>query len=58
MTRMKEVDFYYHCYRCKHKKVPEYEDPCMSCLKVSSRENSNKPIKFEEGSSQKNHANK
>ena len=44
----KFVDFYIYCQKCKHKNVIESEDPCHECLNEPVREDSRKPIKYEE----------
>lgn len=44
----KEVDFFQYCKKCKHKNVPQDQEPCTYCLDVSARENTKVPEKFEE----------
>ena len=46
----KEVRFDKYCHRCKHRDVPEWEDPCDECLQYPSNEFSHKPVYFEERS--------
>ncbi len=36
------------CDRCKHRDIPENDDPCEQCLDNPINENSEKPIYFEE----------
>lgn len=45
---MKEVLFNEYCYKCKYKNVIDTEDPCDACLTCAAREDSHKPIMFEE----------
>ena len=45
----KFVEFNEYCPRCKHKKVPETEDPCNECLTEPTNEYSHKPVRFEDG---------
>lgn len=42
----KEALFYWYCPQCKHKTVPEEEDPCNECLTYPSNENSHKPKNY------------
>ena len=44
----KEVYFWEYCKKCKYEKLPECEDPCWDCLIEAAREDSHKPVKFEE----------
>lgn len=44
----KEVRFDIYCPRCKHRDVPDWEDPCDECLEYPSNEHSRKPVFFEE----------
>lgn len=44
----KEVDFASWCKKCKHRRCSEDEEPCRECLDVPGREDSHKPIKWEE----------
>lgn len=44
----KEVDFFQYCKKCKHKNVPQDQEPCTYCLDISAKHNSKKPEKFEE----------
>ncbi len=44
----KEVFFIRYCPKCKHKDVPETEDPCNECLTEPANEYSHKPVKFED----------
>jgi hypothetical protein len=43
----KFVEFNEFCHRCKHKSVPETEDPCNECLTEPINEHSHKPVNFE-----------
>jgi hypothetical protein len=45
----KEVYFNQYCPKCKHKDVPETEDPCNECLTEPTNEYSHKPVRFEDG---------
>lgn len=44
----KEVYFDQHCKTCKFNKRPEKCDPCCECLANFCREESHKPIYWEE----------
>ena len=44
----KEVFFVKYCEICKHKDVPETEDPCNECLEHPSNKGSHKPVNWEE----------
>lgn len=46
----KEVFFIQYCHKCKHKDVPETEDPCNECLTEPVNEYSHKPVRFEDAS--------
>lgn len=48
MDYMKEVYYDQYCDSCKHKDVPEAEDPCHDCLNEPARQYSHKPAKYEE----------
>ena len=37
------------CHNCKHKDVSPSDDPCSECLDNPAREDSRKPVKWEEG---------
>ena len=43
----KEVYFNQYCPKCKHKDVPETEDPCNECLTEPVNEYSHKPVRFD-----------
>ena len=45
---LKEVDFFQYCKKCKNKNVPQDQEPCTYCLDTSARNNTRKPVKFEE----------
>ena len=45
----KFCDFYTYCKTCKHKDVPETEDPCDECLRVPAREFTFKPFNYKRG---------
>jgi hypothetical protein len=47
-SNLKLVQFQEYCTKCKNKKTPETEDPCNECLTYPARENTRKPLKFEE----------
>lgn len=49
LLRDKEVYFHEYCPKCKHKDLPDSEDPCDICLENPSNEWSHKPLYFEEG---------
>ena len=42
------VEFEKYCDTCKHKDSPDSEDPCDECLGSPAREDSRKPINWEE----------
>lgn len=44
----KIVEFELYCSKCKHYNSSDADDPCDYCLSVSARENSRRPIKYEE----------
>lgn len=46
---MKEVYFSKYCSLCKHKNVVETEEPCNECLACGAREDSHRPLNYEEG---------
>lgn len=43
-----EVNFRKYCDICKHRDLPEWEDPCNDCLAEPSNIDSKKPIYFKE----------
>lgn len=45
----KEVYFHLYCSNCKHSDKKEYEDPCNECLNSECREDSHKPLMYQEG---------
>lgn len=45
----KEVLYGNYCHVCKHRRLPENEEPCEECLTNSMRYASHKPIHFEKG---------
>lgn len=45
---MKFVDFDEYCKHCKNKKMSENDDICNECLTISARENTHKPVNFED----------
>lgn len=45
----KEVNFNRWCRRCKHRRLPENEEPCEECLTNPVNYDSHKPVKFERG---------
>lgn len=44
----KIVEFELYCPKCKHYDSSDADDPCDYCLSVPARENSRRPIKYEE----------
>lgn len=44
----KIVEFELYCSKCKHYSSSDADDPCDYCLSVPARENSRRPIKYEE----------
>lgn len=42
------IDFDIYCPKCDHERKNEGEHPCCDCLDTPAREDSNKPIYFEE----------
>ena len=44
----KLVEFDKYCVSCKHKRVPQTEEPCNECLTNPVNEDSHKPVLFEE----------
>jgi hypothetical protein len=44
----KIVEFELYCSKCKHYDSSDADDPCDYCLSVPARENSRRPIKYEE----------
>ena len=47
-TMEKIVEFELYCSKCKHYNSSDADDPCDYCLSVPARENSRRPIKYEE----------
>lgn len=45
---LKIVRFDKHCETCKHKGLPESEDPCFDCQFDPVNMNTDKPTKWEE----------
>jgi len=45
---VKFVNFYKYCSSCKHKELKDYEDPCNECLDNPARDQTEKPIHWEE----------
>lgn len=45
---MKIVDFNTYCKTCKNKNLSESERPCSECLAEPARQNSHKPVRWEE----------
>lgn len=50
----KEVRFDLYCSKCKHKKLPEIDEPCYECLKNPVNLHSRKPVNFEEENNNEN----
>ena len=44
----KIVEFELYCSKCKHYNSSDADDPCDYCLSIPARENSRRPIKYEE----------
>jgi hypothetical protein len=44
----KIVKYDEYCDKCKHKDIPEDEDPCNECLTEPVNEDSRKPINYKE----------
>lgn len=44
----KIVEFELYCSKCKHYDSSDADDPCDYCLSIPARENSRRPIKYEE----------
>lgn len=47
-TMEKIVEFELYCSKCKHYDSSDADDPCDYCLSVPARENSRRPIKYDE----------
>ena len=47
-NEMREVYFDKYCKKCKHYELNEVKDPCNECLAESYREETEKPLYFEE----------
>ena len=41
------VMFEKYCHRCKHRDIPDHEEPCYGCLTISCMTNTRQPINFE-----------
>lgn len=48
LSMEKIVEFELYCSKCKHYNSSDADDPCDYCLSVPARENSRRPIKYEE----------
>lgn len=44
---IKLVEFDKYCTKCKHKRVPQTEEPCNTCLTNGVNEDSHKPVMWE-----------
>lgn len=53
-TMEKIVEFELYCSKCKHYDSSDADDPCDYCLSVPARENSRRPIKYEENKNKNN----
>ena len=42
------VEYHEYCSRCKHKNTDAIKEPCNTCLEESVRDNSKRPLNFEE----------
>lgn len=49
----KIVNYYKYCKLCKNNNTDETKEPCNSCLSQPYRQNSYKPIMFEEANNKK-----
>ena len=47
-ANMKEVEFNEYCKKCKYDATDETDNPCNECLIYGMRENTKKPLYFEE----------
>lgn len=47
-SKDKIVAFHEYCYKCKHRDLYGYEEPCNECLNNPTNVNSRKPVKYEE----------
>ena len=47
MMATKLVEFDKYCTKCKHKRVPQTEEPCNTCLTNGVNEDSHKPVMWE-----------
>lgn len=43
----KEVHFHEYCKKCKHKDVPEKNDPCNECLGEATNMDTHRPVRYE-----------
>ena len=44
------VEYHKYCSRCKHENTDAIEEPCNTCLDEHIRDNSKRPLNFEEKS--------
>lgn len=44
------VEYHKYCSRCKHENTDAIKEPCNTCLEESVRDNSKRPLNFEEKS--------
>ena len=44
----REVMFCKYCSKCKHKDIPDVEDPCNECLEEYYNLYTDRPVRFEE----------
>lgn len=54
-TMEKIVEFELYCSKCKHYDSSDADDPCDYCLSVPARENSRRPINYEENKKKVKH---
>lgn len=52
---MKEVYFNEFCSKCVNRDTPDTEEPCNECLTFPAREDSHKPVMYEERNGQSRH---
>ncbi len=44
------VEYHKYCPRCKREKTDAIKEPCTTCLEETVRDNSKRPLNFEEKS--------
>ena len=48
----KEVYFHEYCKTCKHKDVPEKDEPCDECMSEPVNMSTHRPVNYEKRSKQ------